>query len=123
MTIPILHLNGECQPQGILMSDDTFLSWDRLADIVAPVNNWIKEKILLGLSTWVDGDMIIKEMRKSGDMPFAALVVPDEPTTIGESVMAFSIFYHHFSLDQHGIERIVQIMGDASGKKFRVILP
>jgi|GEM_PF-853595 len=93
---PILHfsMHGDEDGNGIWLTDGSFISWDDLQVILAPINNAMKGELLICMSSCFSssGSQMVKH--ESKDEPFWALVSNNNAVDWDNAAVAYTTFYH-----------------------------
>ncbi|HEY9295229.1 MAG TPA: hypothetical protein VIQ31_02435, partial [Phormidium sp.] len=93
---PILHfsMHGDEDGNGIGLTDNTFISWDDLQVILAPINNAMKGELLICMSSCFSSSGVQMAKYESKDEPFWALVSNKSSVDWDNAAVAYTTFYH-----------------------------
>lgn len=93
---PILHfsMHGEEDGNGIVLTDNTFISWEDLQVKLAPINNAMKGELLICMSSCFSSSGWQMAKYESKDEPFWALVSNNNSVNWDDAAVAYTTFYH-----------------------------
>jgi hypothetical protein len=91
---PILHLSMHGNEKGIGLTDNTFLPWTDLQGMLTPLNNHLKGKLLICISSCFGSYGCQMAMNGDRDEPFWALVGNNHSVSWEDAAVAYITFYH-----------------------------
>jgi hypothetical protein len=112
--IPILHLSMHGSPDGIVLTNDTVILWDKLKQHLTPLYNKIGQGLLICMSSCFSAYGIKMAMDKTSNHPFYALVGSITSFSWQDAAVAYVTFYHLLFKDIP-LEECVEGMRSASG--------
>lgn len=99
---PIIHISCHGNEDGIGLTDDNFISWSVLNDLLSVVNVCFDEAdplspIVLSMSSCYGLHAIKTDWEKRGEhSPFAFVLGHEDAILWDDALIAFSVFFHHF---------------------------
>ena len=90
---PILHLSAHGDHRGIQLTDKTFVSWQKLREVLLPINQVMNGQLLVCMSS-CKGFQGLQMAMYTEDLPFFGLVGNTETPSWGDTAVAFVTFYH-----------------------------
>ena len=113
--IPILHISAHGFSDGIQLSSGEIISWEELANLLRPINQALKNSLLLCLSACEGYSGIRMAMTVENEVsPYYAIVANGEKPLWSDTAVAYSTFYHLIAKG-HFIRDAVKAMQIASG--------
>ena len=90
---PILHLSAHGDKRGIELTDKTFVGWEKLREVLLPINQVMNGQLLVCMSSCKGFQGLQMAMYKD-DLPFFGLVGNAATPSWGNTSVAFVTFYH-----------------------------
>ncbi|MBD2741555.1 hypothetical protein [Coleofasciculus sp. FACHB-1120] len=117
---PILHLSMHGNNVGVALTNDTFLLWAELRELLIPLTNFMEGGLLICMSSCFGSFGRLMAMHEDADYPFRALVGNNSSVSWSDAAVAYVTFYH-LLFKGMSIEQCVERMILASGNdKFDV---
>jgi hypothetical protein len=91
---PILHLSMHGTQNGVLLTDNTFISWADLQALLAPLTNAMQGELLICMSSCFGSTGCRMAMHEDADQPFLALVGNSDSVFWEDAAVAYVTFYH-----------------------------
>lgn len=110
-SLPILHLSMHGHPNGVSLTDNEFLTWDQLRDLLLYV---AQGKLLVCMSSCHGYSGCRMAMSEKAAIPFLALIGHDDEVILGDAAIAYAAFYHRL-FKGATIPEAVEAMKKASG--------
>jgi len=112
---PILHLSVHGREEGIGLSNEDFLSWADLREMLQPIHDSIGCTLLVCMSTCVGVNAArMAAQFDATQVPFLALVGHVGTPLWSDTAVGYAAFYHRFAKGEH-ISVAVEAMKHASG--------
>jgi len=112
---PILHISAHGSISGIELTSKEVLGWDKLRDLIMPINKALKGNLILCVSS-CEGFAACRMAMKEGDIPFLGMVGHPGSPTWSDTAVAFATFYHLLAKGYY-FQGAVEAMRIASGDK------
>jgi len=114
--LPIIHISAHGNRNGIQLTDGLLVSWDKLRDLLMPLNKLLDGRLLLCMSSCGGSNACIMAMSEDevGETPFGAVVGHTGETTYSNTAIAYATFYHLLAKG-YSIKKAVEAMKIASG--------
>ncbi|MEG3876701.1 hypothetical protein QT972_04850 [Microcoleus sp. herbarium7] len=93
---PILHLSMHGNQDGVVLTDNTFISWANLQTLLAPLTNAMEGGLLICMSSCFGSTGCLMAMHRDADQPFWALVGNNNSVSWEDAAVAYVTFYHLF---------------------------
>lgn len=120
--MPILHISAHGNDEGIGLSNNDYINWDKLREMLRPVNEASNNESLILCMSSCNGyravDMAMHP-NKNQNLPYFALIGTDNKPTWTETKKAYETLYDQLYLGKH-IDTAVKAMSHASGHEFWV---
>lgn len=110
---PILHISAHGSKAGIQLTSREVLGWDRLRDLIMPINRALKGNLILCMSSCEDFSACRMAMT-AGDIPFLGIIGHPGRPTWSDTAIAFASFYHLLAKGSY-VQDAVNAMRIASG--------
>jgi len=120
--MPILHISAHGNDEGIGLSNNDYINWDKLREMLRPVNEASNnESLILCMSSCRGYKAVDMAMHpnKTQNLPYFALIGTDEKPTWEQTKQAFTTLYHQLNLGKH-IDPAVRAMSEISACEFWV---
>lgn len=112
---PIIHLSCHANGNGILLSNDDFVTWDELRDFLKPLNVVMNGELVLCMSCCEGFSGIRMAMTlEDGPHPYFCIIGTPEKPTWADTCVAFTCLYHRLNKGAH-INEAVEAMRKAAG--------
>ena len=111
---PILHISMHGNSDGVALTDGTFIYWDELRQLLAPVTNYMNGGLLVCMSSCFGSAGCRMAMHEGTDQPFWALVGNDTTIEWGDAAVGYVTLYHLF-FKGFDLDSCVTAMQKASG--------
>jgi hypothetical protein len=112
---PILHISAHGHPEGIGLTDETFVSWEDLKTRLQSVNQALNGKLLFALSSCYGESGYRMAMHESEPLPFAIMYSHRSPGDWSDLAIGFAAFYHRLITKNSGLWQPLQAAKAASG--------
>ena len=93
---PILHLSMHGNQEGVVLTDNTFISWANLQTLLAPLTNAMEGGLLICMSSCFGSTGCLMATHRDADQPFWALVGNNRSVSWEDAAVAYVTFYHLF---------------------------
>jgi len=110
---PILHFAMHGSPNGIELTDNTFLDWNEFAHLLSKIKLSIYPYPLIICMSSCWGSFARQMAMRPGDLPFDILVGNNSPTDLDDLAIAYLVFYN-LLFDGVPIQYCLEIMKLAS---------
>jgi hypothetical protein len=111
---PIIHFSTHGNEHGVALTDETFVSWHDLRELLKPVFRAMNGGLLVCLSSCAGGSGCRMAMYDDAEPPFWALVGHPGNADWADAAVGYITFYHRFFRGAT-VEESVQAMKAASG--------
>ena len=111
--VPILHISSHGSIEGIQLTNKEVLRWDKLRDLIIPLNRALRGTLILCISS-CEGINACRMVFSEGEIPFHGIVAHNGLPTWSDTAIAFTSFYHLLAKGYY-IEEAVEAMKVASG--------
>lgn len=91
---PILHLSMHGNEKGIGLTDNTFLPWTDLQEMLIPLNNHLEGKLLICMSSCFGSRGYLMAMNEDRNETFWGLVGNNHSVSWEDAAVAYITFYH-----------------------------
>lgn len=94
---PILHLSMHGNTGGIGLTDDTVIAWDKLCQLIMPIQQFLQEfslNLLICMSSCHGSFGSRMAQIKRGDIPFEFLIGNRDSVPWDDASVAYITFYH-----------------------------
>lgn len=121
--IPFLHLGAHGNPNGIQLTDNTFINWDELKKILEPINDLLNGGLCIGISSCSGFNACRMAMNFSEKLPFFALIGPTKEIPIEDATVAFVTFYFRLlKKESSGIDSVQAMKIASKNENFEIAL-
>lgn len=114
---PILHISAHGNKKGIQLTDKTFINWNKLRDILAPINDLLSNGLCMSIASCAGFYACIMAMDIDPKLPFFVLIGPTEDIPLADMAIGFVSFYHNFFTKRLAGMEAVNAMKIASGNQ------
>jgi hypothetical protein len=119
---PIIHISAHGNKEGVQLSNNFFITWEKLRNILSPINASLNDLLILCISSCDGFCGCTMAMESHDHYPFFGLVGPTAEISISDTAIAFLTFYYRL-FKGTSVQEAVEAMKTASGNtKFDVIL-
>ena len=91
---PILHLSMHGDQEGVGLTDNTFISWAELQELLTPLTNAMQGGLLICMSSCFGSSGCRMAMHEGTAQPFWALVGNNYSVSWEDAAVAYVTFYH-----------------------------
>jgi hypothetical protein len=112
---PVLHISAHGHPEGIGLTDETFLEWDELKVRLQPVNQALNGHLLFALSSCHGEAGYRMAMHESEALPFAIMYSHRGAGDWSDLAIGFAAFYHRLITKNSGFWKPLEAAKAASG--------
>ncbi|MEY9719782.1 hypothetical protein ABIA22_002272 [Sinorhizobium fredii] len=118
---PVVHLSMHGSSEGVQLTDGQIITWEELRAILSPINSALPLGLMVTFSTCGGASSIAMSMILGNDeKPFFATVGSIDNVPWDDSLIAYSVFYHHWFKGTR-TDQCVELMKAASGHEgFRI---
>jgi len=113
--LPMLHISAHGNPDGIELTDGTFLHWDDLRLRLHPINEALNGLLIVGLSSCHGSSGLRMAAWETGPRPFGLLFGHHGEASWSDLALGFAVFYHRFICINSGLAKSLDAMRAASG--------
>jgi hypothetical protein len=114
-SLPILHLSAHGNKEGIVLTNEEFVSWEDLRTLLVPINKVFAGSLIFCLSACEGYGAVRSAMNHSKELPYFALVSHLGATAWADAAIGFSTFYHLLLKKNKSINDILPAMRLAAG--------
>ena len=114
---PLLHLSMHGNDSGVSLTNNEFLSWKELRDVLKPLTKIMDSSSIICLSYCFGLHGATMAMNEENDPTFWALISSSSSISWAEAAVAYITFYHLFLTKGHSLKECVKAMQVASGNK------
>jgi len=114
--VPILHFSSHGNEEGIKLTNNAFLKWNELRELLIPINEVLNGGLIICISSCFGFKGCRMAMSSDTGLPFYGLIGPNSDATWSETAVAFVTFYHHLFSKGSTVPQAVKAMCTASGK-------
>ena len=93
---PILHFSMHGSNEGVVLTDDTSISWVNLWTLLEPLNKLMEGGLLICMSSCFGSFGYQMAISENQEMPFWALVGNNYSVSWSDAAVAYFTFYHLF---------------------------
>jgi hypothetical protein len=120
-SFPIIHISAHGNSGGIGLTNEYFINWEELADLIRPINLALSGRLILCLSACSGTSGCQMAMNHIAELPFHSLVSNSGTPCWSDAAIAFATFYH-LLLKGSDFASIREAMDRASGDSNWVIM-
>lgn len=121
--VPFLHLSAHGNPEGILLTDRSFIRWNELKRIIRPINNALNGGLCIGISSCSGFNACRMAMDSDLRLPFFGLVGPTNEIPFSDVAIAFVTFYYRLLKKRStGVDAIMAMKIASKNNNFGIIL-
>ena len=114
--VPILHFSTHGNEEGIKLTNNVFLKWHELRELLLPINKALNGGLIICMSSCSGFSGCRMAMSLDAKLPpFYGLIGPNTTPTWSETAVAFVTFYH-LLFNGRTVSQAVEAMCTASGK-------
>lgn len=110
---PILHISAHGSVEGVQLTSDEVVNWNKLRDLIMPINKALKGNLILCMSS-CEGFSACRMAMSEGDIPFLGIIGHSGKPTWSDTAIGFATFYHLLAKGQY-VREAVEAMKSASG--------
>ena len=110
----IVHLSMHGNKDGIELTNQDFLAWDELYQLIIPLKRYMNGNLIICMSSCEGYYGALMDMNLDGEPPLGALVGNTKKVYYHDAAIAYITFYHLFFKGKH-VSECVSAMKIASG--------
>lgn len=111
--LPAIHISAHGNEKGIQLTSKEIVGWDRLRNLIMPINKILNGKLLLCISS-CGGFSACRMAMSEGELPFVAVVGHFGKPTWSDTAIAYVTLYHLLG-KKYSVKQAVEAMRVASG--------
>ena len=90
---PLLHISAHGSKEGIQLTSGQLINWDKLRDIIMPINKALDGNLVLCMSS-CQGFSACRMAMREGELPFSAVIGHSGDPSWSDTAVAYVTFYH-----------------------------